>query len=78
MGEQYVLSNLYTNDYFLSENYTFEWFVNGVKVQDNETDTLFITETGEHVFGVTKTTPFSTCTTYDTVNVRIADTADRT
>lgn len=76
-GEQYVLSNLYTNDYFLSENYTFEWFVNGVKVQDNETDTLFITETGEHVFGVTKTTPFSTCTTYDTVNVRIADTADR-
>src|SRR5690606_941354 len=53
-GEEFVLRNDY--EYLIRDSMSYEWYINDELVEDNQTDTIMITETGEYKLVVNKNT----------------------
>lgn len=76
-GEEYVLRNTKGDNYFIPEQYSYQWYLNQAKLQNDTTDTLLITTTGMYTLEVTKTTANSVCLEYDSVFVRVSPFLDQ-
>ncbi|MEX2379547.1 MAG: hypothetical protein WD530_02305, partial [Vicingaceae bacterium] len=53
-GEEFVIRNDY--EYLVPDSMSYEWYINDELVEDNQTDTIMITETGEYKLVVNKNT----------------------
>ncbi len=71
-GEQYRLWNIESSNYYIPEQYSFQWYLDNVALPNDTTDTLTITESGMYKLVVTKTTDGSVCDNADSVYVRIS------